>query len=365
MKLVCQKAELSKAISRAQSAVSNKTTMPVLGNLLFEANSEGLTITGTDLEIGLRCKVAVEVVQEGAVTIPARKLAEIVKESRTAEIEITVKDGHKVEIKSGKGVYRFMGITAEDFPNLPIQKKDRSVKVADSTLGEMIQKTVFSVSNEETRHVLMGALFQVEGKKMRMVSTDGHRLSYVEKDITPASQNVHAIVPAKAMHEMAKALDGADGEVELSFTDNHVFLEKNDFMLVSRLIDGQFPNYDQVIPKKTDVSFTVLREEFEHVVKAVALMASDRSNNIKVNLKPGEALVHAVTPDVGEAEESCEIQYQGGEMTIAFNARYVLDALRAMGGEKVEFRLSGPLSPALLVPAAGADSKFVIMPMRT
>ena len=366
MKLVCNKAELSRAISMAQSAVSNKSTLPVLGNLLFEAEKNSVVITGTDLEIGLRVKANVEVVNPGSVTIPAKKLSEIVRDCPDADIEITVKDGTKIEIKCGKSKFNIMGISAEDFPNLPAQKKDKSVEVEDKVLARMIKKTAFSVSNEETRYVLNGALFNVEGKKVRMVSTDGHRLSYIERELSKSMDPISAIVPTKALNEMMKILDGSDEVVTIYFTENHLFVEKNSTMLVSRLIDGQFPNYEQVIPKKGDVVFKASKEELAQATKRVSLMASDRANSIKFSLKDGNLTIHSNTPDVGEAEEELDVEYSGAEMSIAFNAKYVLDAIKAVDTDKVEFRLSTPLSPGLVLPVEEhADSKYVVMPMRT
>jgi DNA polymerase-3 subunit beta len=366
MKLVCSKSELSRAIGMAQSAVSNKSTLPVLGNLLFEAANNSVVITGTDLEIGLQVTAKVEVVTPGSVTIPAKKLADIVRECPDADIEISVKDGTKIEIKCGKSRFNIMGISAEDFPNLPAQKKDKSVQIEDKVLARMIKKTAFSVSNEETRYVLNGALFNVEGKKVRMVSTDGHRLSYIERELSQSMDSVSAIVPTKALNEMIKILDSSDEVVTVYFTDNHLFVEKNATMLVSRLIDGQFPNYEQVIPKKGDVMFKASKEELAQATKRVSLMASDRANSIKFSLKNGSLVIHSNTPDVGEAEEELEVEYSGAEMSIAFNAKYVLDAIKAVDTEKVEFRLSTPLSPGLVLPVEeSADSKYVVMPMRT
>jgi DNA polymerase-3 subunit beta len=366
MRLVCNKIELSKAIGMAQSAVSNKSTLPVLGNLLFEADKNSVTITGTDLEIGLKCKANVEVIEPGSVTIPAKKLSDIVRECPDSDIELNVKDGNKIEIKCGKSKFHIVGISPEDFPNLPVQKKEKSVEMEDKVFLRMIKKTIFSVSSEETRYVLNGALFQVEGKKVRMVSTDGHRLSYIEKELSKSTENLSAIVPTKALNELMKILDGSDERVTVFFTENHLFVEKNSTMLVSRLIDGQFPNYEQVIPKKADLGFKANREELTQATRRVALMASDRANSIKFSLAKGNLSIHSNTPDVGEAEEDMDVEYTGNDMSIAFNAKYVLDAIKAVETQMVEFRLSTPLSPGLVLPVEdNPDSKFVVMPMRT
>ncbi|MES2202373.1 MAG: DNA polymerase III subunit beta [candidate division FCPU426 bacterium] len=366
MRIVCNKTELLRAVTVAQNAVSNKSTLPVLSNLLIEAREGNIIISGTDLEIGLRIKTAGEVIEPGSVTVPAKKMVEIVREFPDAEIEFNVKDGTKIEIRCGKSHFKISGIHAEDFPNLPEQKKDKSVSIEDKILLRMIKKTFFSVSNEETRRVLNGALFLVEKTKAKMVSTDGHRLSYIERELGKPMDSVAAVVPTKALNEMMKILDGSDELVTVYFTENHLFVEKNSTMLVSRLIDGQFPNYEQVIPKKGEISFKADREELVQATRRVSLMASDRANSIKFTLKDGSLSIHSNTPDIGEAEEDMDVEYTGAEMSIAFNAKYVLDAIRAVETAKVEFRLSTPLSPGLVLPVEeNADSKFVVMPMRT
>ncbi len=366
MKLICGKTEFSRAIGLAQSVVSNKTTMPILGNVLIEAKKDSVTISGTDLEIGLTCKTKVEVVQPGSITIPAKKLAEILRESSEGDIEITVTDGTKVEIKSGKSKYKVSGLPAEDFPALPSIKKDKSLVVPEKYLLEMIKRAGFSTSTDETRFVLNGALLTAEGKKLRIVTTDGHRLSTMDKELENPVDAVQAILPNKALTELGRILEGGKGLLTLYFTDSHLHIEKDDLVLATRLIDGQYPNYEQVIPKKTELSFIADTLALSQAVKRVSVMASDRGNSIKFSLKSSELTISAVTPDLGEAEAVIDVEYGGEPMAIAFNAKYVADVVKAIDGARVEFKLSTPLSPALVAAAGGADSaRYVIMPMRT
>lgn len=366
MKLVCSRAELSKAVSLAQSAVSTKSTLPVLNNLLLEAEKNTLIITGTDLELGLRCKTSVEVIEPGSVTLPGKKLSEILRELDEGEIEINVKEGTKAEIKSGKNVFKIVGIAAEDYPSFPSYKKEKSVSLAARSLLAMIRKTAFSVSVDETRYILQGALFQLSGKKARMVSTDGHRLSFIEHEMEASQEDVQAVVPSKALNELAKILEGDPATVTVYFTENQLFVELGDVTLFSRLIDGQFPNYEQVIPKKNELSFTAETETLIKVAKRIAVMAQDKGNSIKLSLKENSLEIASATPDLGEAHGEMDVAYKGSPLTVAFNAKYLMDVLKALDSPRVEVRMSTPLSPCLVLPEGGDGSnKYVVMPMRT
>jgi DNA polymerase-3 subunit beta len=366
MKLVCSKAELVRVVTLAQSAVSNKSTLPVLNNLLFEADKDGLTVTGTDLEMGLRCKAKVEVVQAGSCTLPAKKLSEIIRTLDDGDIELTVTDGTKAEIKAGKAKFRLVGVAAEDYPNFPGYRKEKNLTLPAKTLLTMIKKTSFSVSTDETRYILQGGLLLVDGKKAKMVTTDGHRLSYMETEMPADGQAaVQVVVPSKALNELAKVLDSSDEAVTVYFTDNQLFVEKGDLTLFSRLIDGQFPNYEQVIPKKNEHTLVAQTATLAKVVGRMALLATDKGNSVKFHMKDDQLNITASTPDQGESEESLDVDYQGPPMTVAYNARYFLDVLKVLDTERVEIKLSTPLSPSLVTPVGGdVASRYVVMPMR-
>src|SRR5258708_23365280 len=226
MKIVCQKGVLSKAVSLAQNAVSSKSTLPILNNLLFETHSKGLEILGTDLEIGLRCQVEVEMVKPGSITIPAKKLSDILREIPDADVEISVEEGTRISIKCGKSLFKVMGLSRDDFPNLPEFKNEKGVELKDKTFLEMIKKVIFSVSNDETRYVLNGALLAIDGKEAKMVSTDGHRLSFIRQTLEKSKDKNTAILPTKALNELLKILDGSEDLIKIFFSDNHLFFQK-------------------------------------------------------------------------------------------------------------------------------------------
>jgi len=365
MKIVCQKDVLSKAVGLAQSAVSNKTTLAILGNLLFEVEKGSVHVMGTDLEIGLKVKVEAEVVQTGSVTIPAKKLSEIIRECPDGEIEITVDANHRIHIQSGKTSFKIVGLARDEYPNLPQVKDEKGIEIPSGAFLEMIQKAMVSISNDDTRHILNGALLQVEGNEVRMVSTDSHRLTYVKRAIEGKNAKHSAIIPQKALSELSKILDSSADLVKVSFSDNQIFFEKGTTILVSRLIDGTYPNYEQVIPKKNDQTLVADSDALLKAVRRVGILASEKSSPIKLTLKADSLIIQSNTPDLGEAEEELGVAYAGPEMTLAYNARYLQDCLKVIGNAKVEIKLSTPLNPALLVPP-GADGSYlyVVMPMR-
>lgn len=365
MKIVCPKAELSRVIGLAQSAASTKNVLPVLTNLLFEADKDGLTVTGTDLEMGLKVRVKVEVAQAGNATLPAKKLAEIVKSFDEGDIEITVKDGTKGEIKSGRATIRLMGVPADDFPNFPGYRKEKSLTLPSKVLLDMIKRTSFSVSMDETRYILQGGLLQSDGKKARMVTTDGHRLSYIEHELAAPQEVVQAVIPSKALSELSRVLESNDNPVTVFFTDNQIFVEIGDVTLFSRLLDGQFPNYEQVIPKKNEHTLVAEVAPLQSVVNRISLLAADKGNSVKFHVSDDGLQVTAATPDVGEGSDSLDVEYSGTAMTVAFNARYLMDVLRSLGTERVELKMSSPLSPTLITPVGGdSGARYVVMPMR-
>jgi len=365
MKIVCQKAELSRIIGLAQSAASTKNVMPVLTNLLFEADKDSLTVTGTDLELGVRVRINLEVAEPGTATLPARKLAELVKNFDDGEVELSVKDGVKGEIKSGRATIKLMGVPADDYPNFPGYRKERSLTLPSKVLLDMIRRAAFSVSVDETRYILQGGLLQSDGKKARLVTTDGHRLSYIEHELGAGQEPVSAVIPSKALNELSKVLESKDDPVTVYFTENQIFVEMGDLTVFSRLLDGQFPNFEQVIPKKNEHTLTAEVAPLISVLNRMSPLASDKGNSVKFHLKDDSLQVTAATADVGEGSETLDVDFSGPPMTVAFNARYLLDALKALGSERMEMKLSTPLSPTLITPVGGDTAcRYVVMPMR-
>ncbi len=375
MKVVLTRADLLKGISTVQSAVAAKNTMPILANVLLEARDKKLEFVATDLDMGIRCSVPAEVVEKGSITINAKKLSDIVRELPDASVDLEIDDSHKMILVCQKSNFKVHGLPKDDFPILPEVKKDKVFKVKGSLLQEMIRKTIFAVSTDETRYVLNGVFFQVEGGKLRMVATDGHRLAFISKKLEDKTdEKASVIIPTKTLNELSKVISDMDkGEkgkedegvvVEVVTTDNQIKFIIEGVEIISRLIEGQFPNYEQVIPKESDKKVEASTSELASATRRVAILTSEKSNSIRYQVKSGKISISSKTPDMGEAKEEIDVTYKGEEISIAYNAKYVLDVLKNVGTDTVNIELTQALSPGVLRPKGDADYLCVIMPMR-
>jgi DNA polymerase-3 subunit beta len=373
MKVVLNRADLLKGISTVQSAVATKNTMPILANVLLEARDKKLEFVATDLDMGIRCSVTAEVVEKGSITINAKKLADIVRELPEASVDIEIDENQKMILVCQKSQFKVHGLPKDDFPILPEVKKEKVFKINGSILQEMIHKTIFAVSTDETRYVLNGVYFQVENEKLKMVATDGHRLAYIQKKLEGKGEGkANVIIPTKTLNELSKVIsDVAKGKtekeetiVEVITTENQIKFTVEGVEIISRLIEGQFPNYEQVIPKDSDKKVEVSTSELSSATKRVAILTSEKSNSIRYQIKAGKISISSKTPDMGEAKEEIDASYKGEEISIAYNAKYVLDVLKNVGTEQVSIELTQPLSPGILKPKGDADYLCVIMPMR-
>ncbi len=371
MKVVLARADLLKGINTVQNAVAAKNTMPILANVLLEARDKKLEFVATDLDMGIRCSVPAEVVEKGSITINAKKLSDIVRELPEASVDFEIDDNHKMILVCQKSNFKIHGLPKDDFPILPEVKKDKVLKINGLLLQDMIRKTLFAVSTDETRYVLNGVFFQAEGGKVKMVATDGHRLAFIQKKLENKSDEKYSvIIPTKTLNELSKVISdvgkGKENEiiVEVIATDNQIKFNVNDVEIVSRLIDGQFPNYDQVIPKEADKKIEASTAELSAATRRVAVLTSEKSNSIRYQAKNGKISISSKTPDMGEAQEEIEVDYKGEEIAIAYNSKYVLDVLKNIGTETVLLELTQPLSPGVIRPKGDPDYLCVIMPMR-
>src|SRR5581483_1851163 len=286
MKVVLTRADLLKGISTVQSAVAAKNTMPILANVLLEARDKKLEFVATDLDMGIRCSVQAEVVEKGSITINAKKLSDIVRELPEASVDLEIDDSHKMILVCQKSNFKIHGLPKDDFPILPEVKKDKVFKVKGSLLQEMIRKTIFAVSTDETRYVLNGVFFQIEGGKVRMVATDGHRLAFIQKKLEGKNdEKCNVIIPTKTLNELTKVVSdlskGKEEEdviVEITATENQIKFAAGGVEIISRLIEGQFPNYEQVIPKESDKKVEASTSELASATRRVAILTSEKSN---------------------------------------------------------------------------------------
>jgi len=358
-------------LSRVQSIVERKNTVPILSNVLIDGNGEKLRMQATDMEVGISGFVEAAVRSKGSVTLSARKLFEIIKElPGEAMVELQVLDENNAQITCGTSSFELKGLPAGDYPSLPSFEDGEFMKLDAENFKEMIRKTIYASSTDETRYNLTGILFQMEQKEgeglLRLVATDGHRLALVEKKATGNIRDGESVViPRKSLNEVKRLLEEGEGEeVEVDFKKQHGVFKKDSTVLTTRLIDMAFPNYTQVIPADRTVTAEVPREDMIHAIRRVQLLSSERSRAIRFSFGPNKMTIHINNPDLGMASETVAADYKGDALEVTFNARYMLDTLTSMESETVEVSINDELSPCVLSQKGAQDYLAVIMPMR-
>lgn len=368
MKMTLRTAELARALYRAQGVADKKSTMPILAHVLLEASDNGLTVSATDLDVGLSGTYSADVQEPGSVAVHAKQLYEVIKSLPSEHVELERQENHWVEIKSGSGRFRLVGMSADEFPALPTHSETQAFSIPSPLLSEMIEKTIFCVSTDDNRHNLSGIYCECpEPNRLRLVATDGHRLALAEHTFeTPIPIEGGVIVPRKGFQELKRVLaDGDDvKEAQLGFSGNSGFLKAGTVQLSTRLVEGQFPDYAQVIPEQATKRAKINRKPFSEALKRVSLLSQSRSYGVKMSFEEGNLSLLAEDPEFGEAHESLPIELEGESITIGFNARYLLDVLSHMNDDDVFFDLSDELSPGVIRPTDDSGFLAVVMPMR-
>ena len=373
MKIRIARDELLTGLQRVQGIVEKRNTMPILSNILLETKQDGIELVATDLEIGVRGHYKADVQQAGSVSLSARKLYELLKEVADGEITLTTQENNWVQIQAGRSQFKIVGMAASEFPALPTIEREGRVAVPGSGFASLIRKTLFAVGDNDARYILNGLLITLHSSEkkvtMKLVGTDGHRLAVAESDLTQNAgsdlpKDIKAIIPRKAAQEMRRLLEEEDGEPLLGFTKNLVTFQKSGLFLTSRVMEGTYPNYQQVIPKESAKKATIERTALESALRRVAVLSKDKTNAVKVILQNGSITLHTSSPDVGEATEDLPAQYRGESLTTGFNARYLLDALAVMDGDSVHLEISSPLSPCVLKSDGDPGFLCVVMPMK-
>ena len=370
MKLNIKKEEILKGLQRIQGVVEKKNTMPILSNMLLTAESGSIEIIATDLEIGLRGRYAAEVEKPGSVTVSAKKMYEIVRELPLDDVQIKVEDGNWVKITSGQSQFKLVGLPKDEFPSLPDVAEEGMIVIDGSTLRSMIKKTLYSVGENDARYVLNGLFVHMTqakgGLNIRMVGTDGHRLSMIDRIIDAKHKEESIIIPKKAMMELRRLLeeDSTDTELRLGFSKNHALFKRDGLVMVSKLIDGNYPNYLQVVPAKSGKKVKISKEVIAHAVKRVSILSKEKTNAVKLQLEKNKIILSTNNPEIGEASEELPVDYAGEGISIGFNSRYLMDVLTAMDQEHIAIELNDPLSPCLITEEGDEHYKCVVMPMR-
>jgi DNA polymerase-3 subunit beta len=374
MELKIGVAELAKALGRSQGIVERKSTMPILSHVLLEAKKDGeLVVSATDLDLAVSSEHACEVLKEGSLAVSARHLYEIVRALPEQTVTLKKAQNNYLEVRSGPSEFRIVGLPAEDFPALPKFDKVPFADVDPARLLEMIERTFFAVSTDETRYNLNGVFFEPGPGTLRLVATDGHRLSLSERDVGASfGLKRGVILPKKGLQELKKLLGEAvesgqeKPEAKLGFVENSAIFRRPGVVLVMRLIEGLFPDYKQVIPKAGEKVIRIGRARFSETLRRISLLSTDKAHAVKIDLSKGMLRVLSQNPDLGEAKEEVPIEYDGDVLKIGFNARYLIDVLAVVKSGDVIFELADDLSPGVLKGADEADQGFtaVVMPMR-
>jgi DNA polymerase-3 subunit beta len=369
MEFSVSKSDLVRELGLTQGVVEKKTTIPILSNILVETDKDQIWLTATDLELGIRCACPARIKKEGAGTIPARRLLDYVRLLPDADVQVKVAENQWASLVCGRSRTRIAGMSRESFPELP-EMPEELAQIPLSIVSQMIQSTIFAISAEESRFTLNGALLLLRENGLVMVSTDGHRLALIEKNI-PMPTLVgpfRALLPKKAMTEILKlASDDASKTIIFSGNDNHLFFKIDKRTLLSRKLTGNFPDYERVLPKEHPHHIVLQREELKAAIERVAQFADERSKAIRLQVLKDEVKVHSSISETGESEETIPVEYNGDLVEIGFNAQYMLEFLRSVGTSEVEFHFKDSNSAGEMRPRGGPEDtvyRYVVMPMR-
>ncbi len=367
MKFTIAKDQLMAGLQAVQNVVSTRTTLPILSNVLVQAIGDKLQLTATDLDVTVSSAVEADVKEEGATTIPVKRFFSIVRELQASEVEISTDGKNVTSLQAGSSFYKINGISAEEFPPMPKFGETSTVTLPQEKIRAMLKKTSIAISMDESRYVLNGVFMSFQADKLTMVATDGRRLAMSEEELTTESAAIgDIIVPTKAVSELNRLLQNT-GEVELKFTENQVsFLIKGEddhsILLMSKLVEGNYPNYKQVIPTETKERVPLGREELLQALRRAEIMTNDKSNSVKLTFAKNNLAITANTPEVGEGRESIAINYKGPDISIAFNPGYMMDPLKVLDVDEVFIELNDELSPGLM--RINGPFLYVLMPMR-
>ncbi|HLF18902.1 MAG TPA: DNA polymerase III subunit beta [Candidatus Omnitrophota bacterium] len=361
MKIKVSREDLVSGINIVQNVVSSKITLPILSNILIETKDNKLRMNATDLDIGISCEIPVETLEEGGVTVPAKRFSDIIKEMPEGEILIHAKKNNQVDIEGNLCRFKLNGLPKEEFPKFP-EFKDKEVVVIDQgVLKNMIRLTSFAVSHEESRYVLNGVLFEISDKTIRIVATDGRRLAKIEKTIQkPIKKDISVIIPIKAINEIARNLK-EEGSVSLIVGANQVLFEIDGVLIATRIIEGEFPNYNQVIPKPTENKVSMRRDELLSSIRRANLLATPDFQAVKFEVFSNKMVVSKSTPDIGESREEITVKYGGHEMVIGFNPGFLIDFLKNIDDEEIDIELLGEDKPAVM---RLGEYLYLALPMR-
>jgi len=365
MKFTIDRESLLKPLQQVIGVVERRQTLPVLGNVLIVADEKGLQVTATDLEVEVQAKLSVKIDEGGEITLPARKLVDICKAlPENASIQFTFKD-QKAQIKSGKSRFTLATLPAADFPVVEQIKSDCQFAISQDKLKECIERTQFSMAQQDVRYYLNGLMLEIGKGLLRTVATDGHRLALCDMDVdTGISHSRQVIVPRKGIQELQRLLETSGEQVQVEVGTNHLRVRSADLCFTSKLVDGRFPDYDRVVPKGGDKLIVADRELFRQALSRTSILSNEKYRGIRLNLEKNNIKIQAHNPEQEEADEEFEVDYQGSSLEIGFNVTYLLDVLSSVRSDNVEITLSDSNSSCLIQQPGTEQYRYVVMPMR-
>lgn len=361
MKFKVEKSILINAIQTVQNVISTKSSLPILSNILIETQQEGISLTATDLDIGITCVIPVDVQEQGAITIPAKRFSDIIKEFPLEVVSVTAKKNNLVIIDSDMCQFKIMGLGREEFPKLPEFKDKKAIKLEQAALKQMLSLTSFAVSSDEARYVLNGTLFKINKGVLTLVSTDGKRLAIAEKKLGVETDiDLQMIIPIKTIHELNRNLKD-EGQLSLVVGNNQALFDLGAVVVISRLIEGEFPDYKQVVPAASENKMKVGRSQFLLAVKRASLLATPDYQGVKLEVFKNKLVISKSTPDVGESREELAVEYQGRELVIGFNPAYLIDILKNLNEETINLELTDSEKPGVI---RTSGYVYIVLPMR-
>jgi DNA polymerase III subunit beta len=368
MKLTITREQLQEGLVAVAASVPAKTTLPILSNILLEATKEGIRLSGTDLDIAVSTTVSASIDQEGAITLPERKLVEIVRELPSAAIRLTASGEQRVTIECGRSRFRLLGLPREEFPAFPSVKFEGGWRTSSKELQKLIGHVAFAASTEESRPILNGVLWELRPERMRMVATNGHRLARMDVPTseTQGASQADLIVPPKALEQIRRLFD-TDETVEIARSENHLGFRTSSTQIFTRLIEGPYPNYEQVIPRENDKAATADKMALTAALRRMSIVASDQTHRIRMAFANGSCKLSVQTPDLGEAQEELNVSYEGDPLEIGFNAAYLLEILKYIPTDEVRMTFKAPERAATCEPVGWDDPASylaLVMPLR-
>lgn len=364
MDIICSRKDLFEGVQTAGRAVSSRSSSSILSHLHIRTEGDKIRLAGTDLEIGVECSVPANVQTEGALTAPAKILTEFLSTLPDGDIALSVDGSNRVSLKSGTSDYQILGLPPEDFPMLPEVAGETSFTIEQPVMRTAIERTIFAVSQDESRASLTGILLRLEDDELQLVSTDTHRLCAVECSVSESQGQTRSIIPGRAMAELHRIIQSEDGTVTVSVSPSQVLFQVNGTVLVSRLIEGQFPNYEKVIPQEFTKRIIVPTDQLQSSVRRASIVARDNANRVLLKTQDGKLIVTAESSSVGTAYEEVDVMIEGEDIEMAFSAKYLLEFLGVVGSEAIEMQLTGNLNPALMRPQDDENYRYVLMPMQ-